>query len=142
MRKCVTGYMDKVSFEYDLGHAACGDKVYPSIKSLKKEQPCTKTCGVVKVQVRLVKVVEEESAHDLPGSRCMRVRFDKETKERISTIGTYDENRQFVPDNPQPKPEPTYFVRNTVIRNPEAAEELEAVLKKYNIKFERHMEKH
>lgn len=53
------GYMDKVDFDEELGQAIDGNKVYPSVEMLERFQPCTRQCGIVKVEVRLVEVVRE-----------------------------------------------------------------------------------
>lgn len=55
----IIGYMDKVDFDEELGQALSGNKVYPSIEALEKHQPCTKQCGIVKVEVRLAEVVRD-----------------------------------------------------------------------------------
>lgn len=53
------GYMDKVDFDYEIGNAKGGNKVFPSIKDLKENKPCTKECGIVEVEIRLRRVVEK-----------------------------------------------------------------------------------
>lgn len=58
-KRVVTGYMDKVDFDEELGNAIDGNKVFPSLKALKKYKPCTKQCGIVKVEVRLKEVIRE-----------------------------------------------------------------------------------
>ena len=53
-------YMCKVDFECELGLAAGGNMVYSSVEDLKECRPCVKECGIVKVRVELVDVVQEE----------------------------------------------------------------------------------
>lgn len=53
--------MDKVDFDHELGEAAGGNRIYPSKEDLVRCQPCTAECGVVKVEVRLLKVIQEEN---------------------------------------------------------------------------------
>ena len=52
------GYMDKVDFDHELGAASGGNKVYSSVDDLKHQKPCTKDCGIVKVEIRCVEVVQ------------------------------------------------------------------------------------
>ncbi len=54
-----TGYMDKVDFEHELGEALGGNKVYSSLEDLRRQKPCTDSCGIVRVEVRAVEVVQE-----------------------------------------------------------------------------------
>ncbi len=54
-----TGYMDKVDFEEELGNALGGNKVYSSLDDLRLQKPCTNSCGIVRVEVRAVEVVQE-----------------------------------------------------------------------------------
>ena len=53
------GYMDKIDFECEIGLAQGGNTIYPTIKDLKKNKKCVEECGIVKVEVKLVKVIEE-----------------------------------------------------------------------------------
>jgi len=55
----ITVYMDKVDFDYEVGAALGGNKVFPSIKDLEKNKPCTKECGIVEVEIRLKRVIRE-----------------------------------------------------------------------------------
>lgn len=63
-----TFYIDGVDWQHELGEAADGTKLYPSLKAIKKFNPCWKECGIVKVTVTFedVKWVAEQ---DLFGSR-------------------------------------------------------------------------
>lgn len=60
MRETVTCFMDMVDFEEELGNAMKGNKIFPTIEDLRREKPCTKQCGIVEVQVSLVRVVQEQ----------------------------------------------------------------------------------
>ena len=55
----VHGYMCRIDWEYELGAASDGDRVYPSLKALQHHRKCVSECGIVEVAVRLVRVVEE-----------------------------------------------------------------------------------
>ncbi len=59
------GYMDKIDFECEVGLADGGNVVYPSIENLKKNKKCVSQCGIVKVEVKLIEVVEEGTLFDL-----------------------------------------------------------------------------
>ena len=49
-------YMCATEYDHELGHVVA--KVYPSIEKLKAERPCIPECGIVAVQVELIRVVE------------------------------------------------------------------------------------
>lgn len=53
------GFMCKTDFFYELGNAVGGETVYASVEDLKVRRPCAEGCGIVEVEVRLVRVVEE-----------------------------------------------------------------------------------
>lgn len=57
--KSVIGFMCKVDFDHELGAAADGVPVYPSLGSLKHQRPCVAECGVVRVRVVLDAIVED-----------------------------------------------------------------------------------
>lgn len=59
MNEARTGYMDKVDFEEEFGNALSGNKVYPSLGDLRLQKPCTDSCGIVRVEVRVVEVIQE-----------------------------------------------------------------------------------
>jgi hypothetical protein len=54
-------YMCKTDYDYELGNAAGGVPVYSSLADLKEQRSCVRECGIVKVKVTLVEVVEEEN---------------------------------------------------------------------------------
>ena len=60
----VIGYMCKVDYECELGAAAGGNVVYPIVEDLKERRRCVDECGIVKVAVSLVEVVQEENYGD------------------------------------------------------------------------------
>ena len=53
-------YMCKIDFDYELGNAAGGNTVYPSLKDLKKNHKCWKECGIVQVEVKKIRTVAKE----------------------------------------------------------------------------------
>lgn len=52
-------YMCQTDWNWELGEAMGGAEVYCSVDDLKQERKCVSSCGVVKVKVELVEVVEE-----------------------------------------------------------------------------------
>lgn len=59
-KRSIVGYMCKTDFDYELGEATDGNKIFPSVAELKMFNKCWKSCGIVKVETRLVKVVRKE----------------------------------------------------------------------------------
>lgn len=55
------GFMCKTDFDYEVGNAMGGNKVYPSVRDLKANQGCWKECGIVEVEVSLRRVVAWEN---------------------------------------------------------------------------------
>ncbi len=53
------GYMCKTDFEMDL--TASDAKVYASIEKLRTGSPCVDGCGIVQVEVKLMRIVQEPS---------------------------------------------------------------------------------
>ena len=51
--------MCRIDWGHEIGHSADGNRVYPSVKALKEHHTYAEDCGVVEVEVRLVRVVEE-----------------------------------------------------------------------------------
>lgn len=55
----IEGYMCLIDFECEMGAASGGNIVYPSIKDLKLCRQCVDQCGIVKVKVEAVKIVQK-----------------------------------------------------------------------------------
>lgn len=55
----VEGFMCGTDWLCELGMASDGNRVFPSIECLKEHLGCTHECGVVKVRVQFLEVVEE-----------------------------------------------------------------------------------
>jgi hypothetical protein len=55
----VIGYMCLIEYEYEVGAASGGSMVYPSVDDLKKNHLCVDSCGVVEVEVRARRIVQE-----------------------------------------------------------------------------------
>jgi hypothetical protein len=54
-----TLFMCKTDFEYELGEAAGGNTVFPSLEDAKANLKCWQQCGIVEVKVEFVKTVEK-----------------------------------------------------------------------------------
>ena len=54
------GYMCGVDWQHELGHAMGGNVVYPSVEDLKANRKCVRSCGIVKVEVKLVEWVQDQ----------------------------------------------------------------------------------
>lgn len=78
----IIGYMDKVDFDYELGGAAGGNKVYPSITNLQGCQPCTESCGIVEVEVKLRRVIRESDFSEDMAKAKRGVVIGKRTKKQ------------------------------------------------------------
>ena len=59
--KHVTAYMCLIDFECELGLASGGNRVYPSIEDIREHSKCVGGCGIVEVEVRATRVVQEPS---------------------------------------------------------------------------------
>ncbi len=55
----VIGYMCKTDFEHELQWASGGTNVYNELEDLIERRPCVKGCGIVKVEVNLLEVIQE-----------------------------------------------------------------------------------
>lgn len=55
----VTGYMCLTDFEWELGNAKGGNKIYASEKDLRENCRCIPECGVAKVKVIGVETLQE-----------------------------------------------------------------------------------
>jgi len=53
-------YMCKVDYDHELGEASGGVELYSSEQDLRNSRKCVDQCGIVKVKVELVEVVQEE----------------------------------------------------------------------------------
>lgn len=55
------GYMCLTDFECEIGNASGGNVVYPSVTDLLARRRCARECGVVKVEVRALEIVQKGS---------------------------------------------------------------------------------
>ena len=49
-------YMCKSDYDFELPN--CETFVYPTLKELKEKRSCVKECGIVEVEIRLVRIVQ------------------------------------------------------------------------------------
>lgn len=59
------GYMCKTDFEYELYNALGGVTIYASVDDAIERRKCVLGCGLVKVKVRYLETVIEESDNDI-----------------------------------------------------------------------------
>jgi len=56
----IIGYMCKIDYDYELGNALGGTKVYSSIEDLVENHECADDeCGIVEVKVDLSEIIKE-----------------------------------------------------------------------------------
>ncbi len=55
------GYMDLTDWDYELGEALGGNKIYPSIEDCIENNKCIDECGIIKVEIRAVEVIQERN---------------------------------------------------------------------------------
>jgi hypothetical protein len=55
----VIGYMCLIDFECELGAALDGNIVYPSPENCREHRKCIDGCGMVEVEVRFRRVIQE-----------------------------------------------------------------------------------
>lgn len=61
----VFGYMCLTDFECELGAAKGGNGVYPSIEDLRENRKCVDQCGIAKVKVECVEIIQEPDYSDV-----------------------------------------------------------------------------
>lgn len=59
-----TGYMCLVDFECEIGMASGGNVIFPSIEDCRENRKCVSSCGIVEVEVRARRIVQEPTAED------------------------------------------------------------------------------
>ena len=52
------GYMCLVDFECEVGNAMGGNRVFPSVEDLRANLKCVDACGIVKVEVRALEIIQ------------------------------------------------------------------------------------
>lgn len=76
-------FMDKTDWDHEVGEAAGGNKVYASVDDLRESEKCVDECGIVEVEITLVRVIHEDRF-----AQGMEVRMDQDaTSERLDPKG-------------------------------------------------------
>lgn len=57
----IIGYMCTTDYECELGLNLHGNKIYPSVESLKEHKSCWEECGIVEVKVVYSKTICDEN---------------------------------------------------------------------------------
>jgi hypothetical protein len=52
-------YMCKTDYDYELPN--CQTSVFPTIRELKEKLNCVKECGIVEVEIRLLRIIEQQN---------------------------------------------------------------------------------
>ena len=52
-----TGFMCKIDFDHELGCASGGNKIYPSERNLRELHSMADECGIVEVEVKVLRIV-------------------------------------------------------------------------------------
>lgn len=74
----IIGYMDKVDFDEELGRALDGNRIFPSIEALRKGRPCCTQCGIVEVEIRLSRIIQETVDPNVRAARARTMRAQKD----------------------------------------------------------------
>ena len=61
------GYMCGVDFQHELGEVMDSTPIYASVESLKEQRKCWTTCGIVKVEIKLLTWEEPQDFGDMSG---------------------------------------------------------------------------
>ncbi|MES3028511.1 MAG: hypothetical protein V4820_11735 [Pseudomonadota bacterium] len=57
----IRGFMCKTDWDHEIGYASDGNKVYPSEAAIRRERKCLPECGIVEVEVTIIRVVQDEN---------------------------------------------------------------------------------
>ena len=80
----VRGYMCLADWEYEIGHAGGGNKVYASLHDHQEHHSSWKECGVIEVEVRIVRLV-------VPADRSAAIARMNETARHFEPGASHDE---------------------------------------------------
>lgn len=74
------GFMCQVDFVHELGEASGGNTIYPTEDQAKKYSPCVTECGLVEVEVKVVREVLPENDR---GDRRGVDPWDEKAQEKV-----------------------------------------------------------
>ena len=60
----VLGYMDLIDFEFELGAASGGSRIFASPQECREYKKCVGECGIVEVKVEAIRVVLRQALFD------------------------------------------------------------------------------
>jgi hypothetical protein len=52
--KSVEVFIDGTDWRYEIGEAAGGNTIYPTLEDARENLPCNKSCGIAKVKVEFL----------------------------------------------------------------------------------------
>lgn len=55
------GYMCSVDFDWELSEVVDSSPVYSTVEDLKRQRSCWKQCGITKVEVKRIEIIEPEN---------------------------------------------------------------------------------
>lgn len=90
----VHGYMCLVDFECELGAARGGNTVYPSIEDCRRHRKCVASCGIVKVAIRALEIVQPENRE---WARSLEERQPNSTRQDVGSNPTGSANSANAP---------------------------------------------
>lgn len=82
--RIVVCFMDKVDFDYEVGAAHRGNRVYPSVVAVEDNQPCSRQCGIVEVELRYIRTVREEVSirEQIAGAKVAPLTQEEKERDR------------------------------------------------------------
>lgn len=57
-------YVDFTDWQYEIMHAAGGNKIYATVADLKEHRTCWKQCGIAKCELSFIEMVEPPEEFD------------------------------------------------------------------------------
>lgn len=65
MREEITVFMCKTAFDYEVGAAAGGNRIFYSEEDCRENSKCAEGCGIVEAKITFVRTVQEPGDEDL-----------------------------------------------------------------------------
>jgi hypothetical protein len=67
------GYMCKTEYDWEVGEALGASRIYCSVDDLKNNRKCVENCGIVKVKIEMVEIVQPENRNWTDTTKLVRV---------------------------------------------------------------------